>query len=46
MGWFVRKMDKVENSEYLYQGCGILEEEWVADSQCHSAFGSTVSGES
>ena len=27
-------------------GYGILEEEWVTDSQCHSVLGSTVSGES
>ena len=34
-------MDKVENLEYLYQGYGILEKEWVIDSQCHSVLGST-----
>ena len=28
-------MDKVENLECLYQGDGILEKEWVTDSQCH-----------
>ena len=38
-------MDKVENLECLYQGYGILEEEWVNDSRCHSVFGSTASGE-
>ena len=46
MGQLVRKMDKVENLECLYQGYGILEEEWVTDSQCHSDLGSTVSGRS
>ena len=46
MGLFVRKMDTVENLECLHQGYGMLEEEWVTDSQCHSVFGSTVSGES
>ena len=39
-------MDQVENLECLYQGYGILEEERVTDSQCHSVLGSTVSGES
>ena len=39
-------MDKVENLECLYQGYGILEEEWVTDSQCHSVLGTTVSEES
>ena len=39
-------MDKIENLECLYQGYGILEEEWVADSQCHLVLGSIVSGES
>ena len=39
-------MDKAENLECLYQGYGILEEEWVNDSQCHSVLGSTVSRES
>ena len=29
-------MDKVENLECLNQGDGILEKEWVTDSQCHS----------
>ena len=29
-------MDKLENLECLYQGDGILEKEWVTDSQCHS----------
>ena len=37
-------MDKVENLECLYQGYGILEEEWVTDNQCHSVLGSIVSG--
>ena len=37
-------MDIVENLECLYQGYGILEEEWVTDSQCHSVVWSTVSG--
>ena len=46
MGQFVRKMDKIEHLECLYQGYGILKEEWVTDSQCHSVLGSTVSGES
>ena len=32
MGLFVRKMGTVENLECLYQGYGILEEEWVTDS--------------
>ena len=38
------KMDKVENLKCLYQGYGILEEEWVTDSECHSVVGSTFSG--
>ena len=36
MALFVRKMDKVENLECLYQGYGILEEELVIGSQRHS----------
>ena len=35
-------MDKVENLEYVYQACGILEEECVTNSQCHSVLGSRV----
>ena len=45
-GVVCNKMDKVENLECLYQGYGILKEEWVLDSQCHSVLGSAVSGES
>ena len=43
MGQFVRKVDKVENLECLYQGDGILEKEWVTDSQCHSILQGKVS---
>ena len=37
-----KKLDKVENLECVYQGYGILEEEWVTDSQCYSVLGSTA----
>ena len=36
-------MDKVENLERLYQEGGILEKEWVTDSQCHSTLQRKVS---
>ena len=36
-------MDKVENLECFYQGDGILEKEWVTDSQCHSILQGKVS---
>ena len=36
-------MDKVENLECLYQGYGILEKEWLTDSQCHSVLQGKVS---
>ena len=36
-------MDKVENLECLYQGDGILEKEWVTDSQRNSILQGKVS---
>ena len=43
MGYCERKLNKVENLECLYQEDGILEEDWVTDSQCHSILQGKVS---
>ena len=45
-GLVCKKNGQSRKLECLYQGYGILDEDWVTDSQCHSVLGSTVSGES